>query len=361
MEFFSEPAQRIRARSLEQGAGPPIEIVGRSAAFVDVLTKLEKVARYAEPVLITGDSGVGKENFGRTLHVLGCPKGPYIPVNCPQFQEGNVTVSELFGHVRGSFTGAIGDSRGAFEQAEGGLLFLDEIGDLPSTVQAMLLRALSTGEYRPMGSMKSRTVNARIASATNRPLNELIMSGSFRYDLFFRLRHFHLAIPSLKERDDDWRLLLDYWLEKMREKYGVAKRFSPRALAELSNYPWPGNVRQLIGFVTTGYAMADGEVIEPEDFESLMDPPPGLGDGGTGIDIAQTQFDAVVQGGANFWETVCQPYLNRELNRDQVRAIVRKGLDKSRGSYRRMLDVLHLPSSDYQKLMDFLRHHDLKP
>jgi DNA-binding NtrC family response regulator len=356
VQFLSEPAERIRALSAGiSGNDRAIEIVGRSPLFVEVLTKLEKVSRYPEPVLITGDSGVGKEQFARTLHLLGSPKGPFVPVSCPQYQEGNLTVSELFGHVKGSFTGAIADRRGAFEQADSGVLFLDEIGDLQPGTQAMLLRTLSTGEFRPLGASSPRTARTRVVSATNRSLNQMIISGGFRYDLFFRLRHFHLAIPSLQERGDDWLLLIDYQLSRLERQYGVAKRFSSAALALLAAYAWPGNVRQLIGLVSTGYAMADGDLIEPQDFESLIEGPHGAGDN------VQTLYDSIVHHGRDFWEVVSQPFLNRDLNRAQVRTIIRLGLSHSSGSYRRLLEVFHLAGSDYQKFMDFLRHHDLKP
>ena len=322
---------------------------------MDLLTKLEKVARYEEPVLITGESGVGKEQFARTIHLLGRPGGPYVPVNCPQYQEPSLTVSELFGHVRGSFTGATSDHRGAFEQADGGVIFLDEIGDLPAGAQAMLLRTLSTGEYRPLGSSECRSARARVVSATNRPLNHLVLGGGFRYDLFFRLRHFHLAIPPLRERGDDWRLLADHCLQRLQLRYGVAKRLSAESFAMLTGYDWPGNVRQLMALVSTGYAMADDDVIEPRDLESLIER------ADTTAEAADGQYDRVVRHGGDFWEVVYQPFLSRELNRKQVRAFIQRGFAASKGSYRHLLDLLHLPASDYQRFMDFLRHHDLKP
>jgi DNA-binding NtrC family response regulator len=363
--FFSDPAQRIRLRSIEVGGEhQAVDLVGLSPTFVEVLIKLEKVARYDEPVLVTGESGVGKEPFARALHVLGKPKGPYVPVNCPQYQDGSLTVSELFGHVKGSFTGAISDHRGAFEQAHGGVIFLDEIGDLPSGAQAILLRTLSSGEFRPLGGGTSRSAHARVVSATNRPLNNLVMAGGFRYDLFFRLRHFHLAIPPLRQRGDDWRLILEHWLQRLQRQYGVAKHFSCEALAMLAEYDWPGNVRQLIGLVTTGYAMADGTSIELRDVESLLERSDGPADGGDSRynpDGGDSRYNRVVDNRDNFWEIVYQPFLDRELNRGQVRAVIRRGLAASQGSYRRLLEVLHLPASDYQRFMDFLRHHDLKP
>jgi len=353
---LSDTARQIRelSTSASRSRGP-VEMIGLSPVYQALLQKLRKIARYHEPVLITGESGVGKEQFAEAVHLLGCPSGPYVSVNCPQYQDGNVTVSELFGHQKGSFTGAVADHRGAFEQAEGGVIFLDEIGDLPSAAQAMLLRALSTGDFRPLGATRPRSSQARVVSATNRSLNQMVMSGDFRYDLFFRLRHFHLEIPALRERGDDWRLLVDHFLDRLAQRYGIVKTLSPEALALLADYSWPGNVRQLASVISTGYAMADEDVIEPVDVESLLesahDP----------TDSVTRAYDRVVNNGESFWKTVAQRFINRDFNRSQLRSFIKKGLTDSHGSYRRLLEVLHLPASDYQKLMDFLRHHDLKP
>src|SRR5205807_1248208 len=180
-------------------------------------------------------------------------------------QDGNLTVSELFGHTRGSFTGAIADRRGAFEEADGGVIFLDEVGDLHLTAQAMLLRSLQTGEFKPLGATRARSADVRVVSATNRSLNTLVVTNQFRYDLLFRLWYFHLAVPPLRERADDWRLIVEYTLMSLARKDGIAKRMSEPALNALANYHWPGNVRQLISVVTMGYAMAEGTCIESED------------------------------------------------------------------------------------------------
>src|SRR5262249_10478412 len=161
-------------------------------------------------------------------------------------QEGNLTVSELFGHRKGSFTGAVGDHSGAFEQADGGTIFLDEVADLHPTAQAMLLRALAMGEFKPLGATRPRSADVPGAAATNRPLNQMMPSGEFRHDLFFRLRHFHLDVPSLRTRGEDWRLIHEYVLRRLAAKYGVVKRLSAASDKLLSGYSWPGNVRQLI-------------------------------------------------------------------------------------------------------------------
>ena len=352
-------AMRLRALSIERlGADRAIELVGLAPSLNDALGKLEKIAKYREPVLITGESGAGKEFFAQAVHLFGgARQAPFIPVNCPQYQEGNLTVSELFGHTRGSFTGAVADRKGAFEEADGGVIFLDEIGDLHASAQVMLLRALATGEFRPVGATRSRTVDVRVVSATNRPLNQLVMTNQFRYDLLFRLRQFHIAIPPLRERGDDWRILADYWLARLARQYGVAKRFSAASMRVLERCQWPGNVRQLIGVVKTAYAMADSSTIEPDDFTfQLQEAEPG-----SDRSEGPTPYERVVDLGEEFWATVYEAFMNRDLNRSQVKAVIRSGLTAAGGNYRKVLELFRLPATDYQRFMDFLRHHDLKP
>lgn len=334
-----------------------VTIVGQSQEIGEALRRAAKVAPFEEPVLISGESGVGKEALAQVIFLLGKRRNePFVTVNCPQFQEGNLTVSELFGHKKGSFTGAIADRKGCFEVADGGVIFLDEIGDLHLSAQTMLLRALATGRFQPLGSSEVRQVNVRVVAASNRPLSELRVGSRFRDDLFFRLRYFHINLPPLRERGDDWLLLAQFFLRQLRKHYGIAKQYSKDSLKMLESYDWPGNVRELSSIVTMGYAMADGELIRPRDFASLLDeiklPSESL---------EEDLLSRMIKGNANFWEAVHGPFLNRDLNRSQVRALIRRGLRRSGDSYRGLVETLGLPDSDYQKLMDFLRHHRLKP
>lgn len=279
-----------------------------------------------------------------------------MSVNCPQYQDGNLTVSELFGHRKGSFTGAIADRKGCFETGDGGVIFLDEIADLHMSAQVMLLRALALGEFQPLGADFRTTVNVRVVAATNRPLEQLLVAQEFRHDLFFRLHYFMLRVPPLRERGDDWLLLLDYALFRLHEKYGVAKRFSKEALDLLSTFTWPGNVRQVISVATMGYALADGDTIMPRDFEEQLD----FG-GKSRQDSAEELFERLVLGQQTFWDAVHEPFMRRDLNRAQVKALVKKGLADCGGSYQNLMKLLRMPVDDYQRLMDFLRHHNLKP
>lgn len=356
--YLSEPAQELWSASRAAfGAEKALEVVGHSAKLVEMLGKLLKVARYDEPVLIYGESGVGKESLAQSIHLMsGRRSRPFVSVNCPQFQEGNLTVSELFGHRKGSFTGAVGDRKGCFETADGGVVFLDEIGDLPMNAQVMLLRTIATGEFRPLGSEQLRKANVRIVSATNRSLNELVMSEQFRNDLLFRLRYFMLEPPPLRERGDDWRLLIDWCLARLHRRYGVAKRFSEESLRLLEGYRWPGNVRELIGIVTTGYALSEGERIEPRDFLDRLEQE---------VRPREDELDAIyrrlARSSGDFWTLVHEPFIDRDLSRRDVRRLIARGLREAHGSYRRLLEQWRVPGSEYKRFMGFLRNHRLQP
>ncbi len=358
-DAYMTPAAQLAARLsfAEWGARKTVVMVGRSARLQELHRKVEKIAPFDAPVLITGESGSGKESLAQAIYLLSPRRGkPYVAVNCPQFQEGNLTVSELFGHRKGSFTGATADRRGCFELANQGVLFLDEVADLHPSAQMMLLRALAFGEFQPLGAEETRAANVRVVAASNRTLDELRNEQRFRDDLFFRLRYFHVHVPALRDRDDDWLLLTEYFLRRLEAQYGIAKRLAGASERLLSGYAWPGNVRELASVVTMGYAMSDSETIEPKDFASMLEHPPPA-QAHSDVDL----FRRLINGEATFWEDVHAPFLARDLNRAQVRDIIGRGLRHCGNSYRALLQAFHLPGRDYQKFMDFLRHHDLKP
>lgn len=357
--FLNPIASKIRMLSEETwGHDRRVAIVGRSPALETVMEKAELISNFDEPILITGESGVGKESLAQAIYLLGPRRsGPFVTVNCPQFQEGNLTVSELFGHRRGSFTGAVADRKGCFEEADGGVIFLDEIGDLHMSAQLMLLRALSSGEFTPLGSNTPRRVNVRVIAATNRSLSASGLGEHFRGDLFFRLRYFHLNVPPLRKRGDDWRLLIDLVLERMRLRHGVDRRFSERSIELLAEYGWPGNIRELFSVVTSGYALSTSEVIGPETFSSLIE----TEDRFTGRWVEDSAIRQMASSEGDFWSKIYRSYMDRELNRSQVRSVVAWGLSRVNGSYRRLVELFGMPESDYQRFMDFLRHHKLKP
>ena len=232
--------------SSERGGVGELEIVGESPALKRLLHELGIVAASELPVLLLGETGVGKELFARLLHHQSPRHNrPLVHVNCAALPE-SLAESELFGHVRGAFSGAVSDRPGRFEAAEGGTLFLDEVGELPLSVQAKLLRTLQNGEIQRLGADRPRSVNVRVIAATNRNLREQVASGAFRADLYHRLSVYPVPIPPLRERGNDVLLLAGRFLDFNRARLGLRSlSLSPDAQAALRRYRWPGNVREL--------------------------------------------------------------------------------------------------------------------
>jgi len=364
-EGLSEVARTVQAYAVERwGHQRRTMLLGRHPAFVAALQRVARFAQSDATVLLTGETGTGKELFARALYLLSARRGAaFVSVNCAQYQDGQLSVSELFGHRKGSFTGAVADQRGVFEAADGGVLFLDEIGELPPQGQAILLRALSDGEIAPVGEARARQVNVRVIVATNRDLKTLVEQGQFRADLYFRLRCLQVAIPAIRDRGTDWQLLLAHYLADLNTTRARRKAFSSAALARLGGYRWPGNARELRALVETGFHSSDTDVIEPDHFiealedasrdEQLRKVPL--------LETAVSRFDRMAQGDTTFWAAVYRPFLDRELNRAEVQDVLAHGLARSQGSYKGLLDTFGVAPHDYLRFMDFLRHHRLKP
>ena len=240
----------------------PREIVGRSAAIRQVITLASKVARHPSTVLVTGESGTGKELIARLVHTAS-PRaaGSFVAVNCGAIPEA-LLESELFGHVRGAFTGASNERRGLFEEADGGTLFLDEIGELPPTLQVKLLRALQEGEVRPVGDNQSRSVDVRLVCATARDLDAEVVAGRFRSDLFYRINVVRIHLPPLRERREDVPELTHHFVTLFKRRLGLPSAgVSPAGMRLLMEYPWPGNVRELENVVERALVLAEGKEI----------------------------------------------------------------------------------------------------
>ena len=240
-------ADRICALSVEAwGADRSVTIIGVDPSMVALQQQMLQFGQADSPALITGETGTGKELFARGLYLLSPRrKQPMLCVNCAIYHDTQLLASELFGHRRGSFTGAIADRAGVFEEADRGVVFLDEIAELSLPAQAMLLRTLSEGEIMRVGENRARHVDVRVIAATARDLGAMVNDGTFRADLFYRLRFLRLSIPAVRERGDDWRLLVAHYLGRLNARHGDAKSLSDAALSLLAGQPWSGNVREI--------------------------------------------------------------------------------------------------------------------
>jgi two-component system response regulator HydG len=237
------------------------DLVGASPAMRDIFALIRRVAGSHANVLITGESGTGKDVVARALHYYGAGQNkPFVPINCTAIPEG-LLESELFGHARGAFTGATSSHRGLFEKANGGSIFLDEIGDLPPALQAKLLRVLQDREVRPVGSTQSVKVDVRVIAATNQDLERAVREGRFREDLFYRLNVIRIQIPPLRERPEDIPLLAEAFLRRRDPK----RRLSQPALERLRAHPWRGNARELENALERALAMTESDVIRADD------------------------------------------------------------------------------------------------
>jgi DNA-binding NtrC family response regulator len=265
---FDTESRRLRERlRTSDGFGT---LIGRSPEMERVYRILSKVAHTTHPVLILGESGTGKEIVARTIHYNG-PNAthPFIPIDCGSLVP-TLIESELFGYVKGAFTGANRSKEGLLATAEGGTVFLDEIGELPLDLQAKLLRALQEKEIRPIGSNQRVPIHVRILAATNRDLTAMVEQGKFRKDLFFRLNVVNVKVPSLRERRSDIALLAAHFLERRRRETGVVYTLSDDVLRVLGSYDWPGNVRELENTIERACALSSGPVLHLGDMPTQL-------------------------------------------------------------------------------------------
>jgi len=262
-------------RKAQNGSGEPPPglpgLIGRSKAMGEVFGAVGKAASTSATVLISGESGTGKELAARAIHYSSLrASAPFVPVNCGSIPE-NLLESELFGHVKGAFTGAVESRAGFFQTADGGTIFLDEISDTSLSMQAKLLRVLQDGQIYMVGSARPHEVDVRVLAATNKDLRTLVKNKVFREDLFFRLHVITITMPPLRERGDDILLLASHFAKKFAEEVGrPVPRFSDEALQVLRNYHWPGNVRELENLMQRAVVMIDRQLIEVPDLPSVM-------------------------------------------------------------------------------------------
>jgi two-component system nitrogen regulation response regulator NtrX len=346
---------------------PPVTLIGQSAVVKALDQDISLAARSDAKVLITGESGVGKEVAARLIHQRSArSQAPLLTLNCAGVPE-SLLESELFGHVRGSFTGAIRDKAGLFEQANFGTVFLDEIGEMSLRMQASLLRFLENGEIQRVGADRlPARVNVRVICATNRDLTEQIAQGTFREDLYYRLNVIHLRIPALRERKDDLPLLLDYFLQAFSERHRLPRpTIAVPAQDALLSYDWPGNIRQLKNAVERLVVRARDRVVSiadlPPEVRQLavapIDPtlPPAEA---LSERLARDLFGRVLERRDSFWTVVHDPFMARDLTRDTLRRVVRLGLEQVDGRHAELATLFNVQKQDLKRLLTFLRKHE---
>jgi transcriptional regulator with GAF, ATPase, and Fis domain len=339
-----------------------VQLTGRSAEVAALEQEIDRVARSDAKVLITGESGVGKEIVARAIHSRGPRAGHvFAPVNCAGLPE-TLLESELFGHVKGSFTGAYRDKPGKLETAHMGTIFLDEVGEMTLRMQGLLLRFLETGEIQKVGADGSgRIVNVRVIAATNRDLREMIKQGTFREDLFYRLNVIHIVVPPLRDRREDIPVLANEFLAQFSGNRGHITAISPEAMKALSEYSWPGNVRELENVIERLVVTVSGPTIEVEHLSSeirsydavLLRPKRERR-----RTVADDLYKRMIEQHESFWTAVYPLFMDREITRANVREVVRRGLEEARGNYKIVARLFNMEARDYKRFLNFLRKHD---
>jgi len=333
-------------------------LIGSSPALERLRSSAARVAAGNAKVLITGESGVGKDLVARLIHARS-PRAerPFVALNCAGVAE-TLLESELFGHVKGSFTGAHRDKVGLLQLGNRGTVFLDEVGEMSLRMQAMLLRFLESGEVKPVGAdLASGKVDVRVVAATNRNLPDLVSKGQFREDLMYRIMVVHLEVPPLRNRREDIRALIAHIIEKT----GVALKLSDEAMQTLERYHWPGNVRELQNVIEQLAWLEGPSVVGVENL------PPALTRSAAGTvrparerrkQVSDFLYEGLVSGSQSFWEHVYPMFINRDITRADLMALVRQCLFETSGNYRAVLRLLRMEPSDYKRFLNFLSTHD---
>jgi DNA-binding NtrC family response regulator len=344
-----------------------VTMVGVSAAIRSVEEEVDHAARSDAKVLITGESGVGKEIVARLIHERSSrSRGPLITINCAGFPD-SLLESELFGHLKGAFTDAHRDKRGWLEAAHGGTIFMDEVGEMSLRMQALLLRFLETGEIQRVGSdRRLPPLDVRVITATHRRLIDRIADKTFREDLYYRLNVVHIEVPALRERTDDIPVLLTHFLAMFAETHSSpVPEVVPEALQAIVAYTWPGNVRELRNVAERLVLRCrDGHIdmstLPQEVLRGHRDSRESSVAVAARVSVTpthETLFQRLIEEGASFWSEVYEPFMARDLTRNEVRELVRLGLEHTRGNYKMLVTSFNMPPEDYKKFLNFLRKY----
>ena len=352
--MLPEPEIRRPDADLSHGNGVPVVA---NPQMIALLETVERVAASEGKVLITGESGVGKDLIARTIHAHSRRSArPFVAVNCAALTD-SLLESELFGHVKGSFTGAYRNKPGKLQTAHRGTIFLDEVGEMSLRMQAMLLRFLENGEIQAVGSdTRQATVDVRVIAATNRNLPDLIAAGQFREDLLYRLRVIHLEVPPLRQRRDEIPVLVNFFITRTHRR----ANFTPEAMEALCRYRWPGNVRELQNVVEQAMWLSRGDLVDVAQLPEILrvPPQPVRPTRERRVQVADELYTALVNGGYSFWDHIYPLFLSRDITRHDMRELVRKGLTTTRGNYRSLLKLFGMSNPDYKRFLNFLAAHE---
>jgi DNA-binding NtrC family response regulator len=341
-------------------------MLGTSAAMRAIEREIDVVGACSAKVLITGESGVGKELVARLIHEGSARRAnKFVAINCAGLPD-SLLESELFGHVRGSFTGAYRDKKGWLEAAHGGTIFLDEVGEMSLRMQAMLLRFLETGEIQRVGSDRALPpLDVRVIAATHRNLAECVKDRTFREDLYYRLNVVHIEVPPLRDRRGDIPVLLNHFLSTFSATHRLPMpEISADALQRLALYDWPGNVRELKNVAERLVVGSRSSRIEttslPSDVSSRgMQSAPRVEATTAATSTAlQQRLDRLMKERVSFWSEVHEPFMNHDITREDVRQLVREGLAHTRGNYKMLVRAFNMDPRDYKRFLSFLRTYE---
>jgi transcriptional regulator with GAF, ATPase, and Fis domain len=344
------------------GTGPLM--IGQSAAIRGVLDEIEYAARSNAKVLITGESGVGKEIVARLIHTKSTRSlSPLVTINCAGVPD-SLLESEMFGHVKGSFTDAVRDKRGWLEMAHGGTIFMDEVGEMSLRMQAMMLRFLETGEIQRVGADRALPpLDVRVITATHRQLLDRVADKTFREDLYYRLNVIHICVPALRDRLEDVPLLMAHFLRESALAHRLPEPIlSQDVIDVLMAYTWPGNVRELKNvverLVLRGSDRALVAASLPAEVRAARRAPAVVvPERAQPITSHAALFRQMVQDGQSFWSAVYEPFVARDLTRQDIREVVRMGLEHTRGNYKLLVGCFNMPPEDYKRFLNFLRKY----
>ena len=340
------------------------DMIGASPAMKAIRVELESAARSDAKVLLTGESGVGKDLAAQLIHQRSARSHmPFVAINCVGVPD-SLLEPELFGHVRGSFTGAYRDRCGLLEGANKGTVFLDEVCEMSPRMQALLLRFMETGEIQRVGSERVQArVDARVVAATNRDPAGMVASKTFREDLYYRLNVIEVTIPPLRARVEDIPVLFEHFVRRYAEERGIAPpTVAAEAMTALVAFEWPGNVRQLKNVAERLIVRAQRSIIAladlPPEITGRLRPSAPVVPGSEERPAIEAVFDRMVKQRESFWSAVYPAFMIRDITRNDLRFIVRRGLQETAGSYKMLVELLNMKPTDYKRFLNFLRKHE---